>query len=348
MSTLVATTPVKFHISLNVSDLNKSIAFYKLLFGTDPAKCRPDYAKFESDNPPLVLSLEPLARTPGGSLNHLGLRVGDSEALVAIQRRFEAAGIATQREEGVECCYALQTKFWVTDPDRNLWELYILHEDLEHRGPGQSMEQMLPPGTTPAVTWEHTLGMEFTATVPQADQSVDEVRLLGSFNAAAAKEMGATLLQEVWRVLRPGGRLMVHTLVGDCEMKTRPKLPGPAAAVEAVPVESDLLKGLESAGFVSLELEKYASRPCFTVDGVRMREMKLWAAKPHASSAQPARFVLYKGPLRQVTDDAGNIFPRGQRVALDSQAWATLQQSSAAQQFVFFADESLVTLNCGS
>ena len=56
MATDTTTLPVKFHISLNVADLDRSVAFYRLLFNGEAAKCRPDYAKFESDDPPLVLS----------------------------------------------------------------------------------------------------------------------------------------------------------------------------------------------------------------------------------------------------------------------------------------------------
>src|SRR5262245_6254944 len=106
----------KFHASLNVTDLNRSIAFYRALLGTEPAKVRADYAKFDIAEPPLVLSLIPGHPSAGGNLNHVGLRVRTAEELVDIQRRLEAAGLATQREDGVECCYALQTKFWVSDP----------------------------------------------------------------------------------------------------------------------------------------------------------------------------------------------------------------------------------------
>src|SRR4249920_3422641 len=134
----------KFHASLNVSDLNRSIGFYRVLLGTEPAKTRPDYAKFELAEPPLVLSLIPGRPAAGGHLNHVGLRVRNGEELVEIQRRLEAAGLPTEREEGVECCYALQTKFWVADPDNALWEVYTLEEDLDHRGAGQSLEAMLP------------------------------------------------------------------------------------------------------------------------------------------------------------------------------------------------------------
>ena len=103
MSTAISdNTRVKFHAPLNVSDLARSIEFYRALFGLEPAKCRADYTKFELDEPPLVLSLMPGRPGVGGSLNHVGLRVRVSEELVKIQHRLEAAGIRTQREEGVE------------------------------------------------------------------------------------------------------------------------------------------------------------------------------------------------------------------------------------------------------
>ena len=137
---------IRFHVSLNVSDLAKAVHFYRTLFGIEPAKLRADYAKFEPADPPLVLSLEPTPRPVGGPLNHLGLRMPDSAALVAMQSRLELAGVKSNREEGVECCYAKQTKFWVTDPDGTLWEIYTLEGDLDHRGAGQSLEAMVPNG----------------------------------------------------------------------------------------------------------------------------------------------------------------------------------------------------------
>ena len=124
----------KFHVSLNVSNLERSTSFYSVLFDLPPAKNLKDYAKFEVDNPPLVLALNPNRRMPGGPINHFGIRLADSERLVEVQRRFEMSGISTVRQDGVECCYAKQTKFWVADPDGTLWELYVLEEDIDHRG----------------------------------------------------------------------------------------------------------------------------------------------------------------------------------------------------------------------
>ena len=83
MATAIDAALVKFHASLNVSDLGRSIAFYRALLGTEPAKVRDNYAKFDLAEPPLVLSLIPGRPVAGGHLNHAGLRVRNAEELVA-------------------------------------------------------------------------------------------------------------------------------------------------------------------------------------------------------------------------------------------------------------------------
>ncbi|HYT94121.1 MAG TPA: ArsI/CadI family heavy metal resistance metalloenzyme, partial [Gemmataceae bacterium] len=266
MSVALPVAPaIRFHLSLNVSDLARSVGFYRTLFGREPAKLRGDYAKFELDDPPVVLSLEPAPPGSSGALNHLGFRMPGAAALVAMQQRLEGAGIRSRREEGVECCYARQTKFWVHDPDGTLWEIYTLDGDLDHRGAGQDMEAVVAPGHKPEApapghtippaaevpppAWEHRLGEPVPVSVPLADGSVAEVRLRGSFNLPLAQEEKDRLLREAARVLRPGGRLFVHVLVADRCSSAPPALPGPAAFVRHVPLESEPLRLVEAAGF---------------------------------------------------------------------------------------------------
>jgi hypothetical protein len=71
------------------------VGFYSVLLGRPPAKLHSDYAKFEIDDPPLVLSLNPSQSSAGGALNHAGLRVSSAQELVEIQRRLEEAGFQT-------------------------------------------------------------------------------------------------------------------------------------------------------------------------------------------------------------------------------------------------------------
>jgi len=140
-----ATAVVKFHASLNVSDLPRAIEFYTALLGAGPAKVYPDYAKFELDSPPLVLSLKPKRACAGGPLNHLGLRVVTVEELRAIQARLAAVGAKMGLQDDVKCCYAHQTKIWVTDPDQTMWEVYVLHDDVPDWGEKDKKLKLLAP-----------------------------------------------------------------------------------------------------------------------------------------------------------------------------------------------------------
>lgn len=128
------------HVSLNVHDLERSSAFYAALLGQPPAKRREDYAKFEHEEPALVLTLndasdgpQPESRSKVG-LSHLGVRVATDATIDEARARIVAAGLEVSLEEpGVTCCYALQNKFWVADPDGNAWEWYRVLADTDER-----------------------------------------------------------------------------------------------------------------------------------------------------------------------------------------------------------------------
>ena len=119
----------RLQLALNVDDLETSIAFYSKLFDTAPAKTKPGYANFAITEPPLKLVL---IENPGqgGSVNHLGVEVDDVDTVDASQVRLAAEGLASVEEREQTCCYAKQTKFWVSDtPDGERWEIYTVLED---------------------------------------------------------------------------------------------------------------------------------------------------------------------------------------------------------------------------
>lgn len=345
-----ADTLLKFHTSLNVSDLTRSIAFYRVLLGTEPAKVRQDYAKFELTEPALILSLIP--GKPGGNLNHVGLRVRTADELVEVQRRLEAAGIVTRREEGVECCYARQTKFWVSDPDRLLWEIYILHEDIDERGeaviPSTAIGE-LQTAATPRAIWMHRLGEPFPETISHDAHSLHEVLLEGSLNARRDAPNREKLFGEALRALRPGGSIQSHGLAGDFPGNgKKPLLPGPAAAVEYVPSVSEVVGELAAAGFVEIQIETLSQKAYFVVDGVPMREFRVRAKKSGHRPKKATHQAIYRGPLAQVTDDYGNIFRRGELTPLNIHDWQMLSKGESSDAFVFLepdrgADASLPT-----
>ena len=119
----------RIQLAINVDDLEESIGFYSKLFGTEPAKVRPGYANFAIADPPLKLILME-NRGQGGSLNHLGVEVADTDAVDAEQSRLAGVGLASIDERDTTCCYARQNKFWVEGaPNGERWEIYTVLED---------------------------------------------------------------------------------------------------------------------------------------------------------------------------------------------------------------------------
>lgn len=126
------TTILYPHISLNVSNLNRSKAFYEALFDTKPIKERPGYAKFELQNPKLNFAINerPTAQHSNENvINHFGFQVETTDDVLAMQLRLKKVGLATTSEEKVTCCYAVQDKTWVQDPDGVNWEVFAVLAD---------------------------------------------------------------------------------------------------------------------------------------------------------------------------------------------------------------------------
>jgi len=333
---------VKFHVSLNVSNLARAVEFYRVLFDLAPAKQHSDYAKFEVEEPPIILSLIPSRPGPGGNLNHVGLRLLDSVKLVQIQQRLEAAGIQTKREEGVECCYSKQTKFWVTDPDRTLWELYVLHEDTDEHDHGHDSnlsEGEVRGGETAEVKeldgWEHHLINPVPERLPHEDNSLDRVLLKGTANLKPELARLPAILREAFRALRPGGEIAMHGLGSDKPLdQPLPPLPGPASSVQHVPTEKDQMAAMLDAGFVEVRFEKLSQKPYFWVGAAELREVLLVGWKPGFRPRKAAHQAIYLGPLAEVRDDFGNVFQRGERVTLNIHDWQALSKHELEGQFL--------------
>ena len=121
----------RVQLSINVSDFDAAVAFYSKLFGAEPDKLRPGYANFAIDDPPLKLVLNSPGNGPGGTINHLGVEVPSTDQVEQAQARLSAEGLAPEAAPGTTCCYALQDKVWVHDPDALPWEYYTVLQHVE-------------------------------------------------------------------------------------------------------------------------------------------------------------------------------------------------------------------------
>ena len=109
--------------------IDASVAFYEKVFRVSASKRRPGYAKFDLAEPGLNLTMQEAPRT-GVNASHFGVQVASSEDVAAAWSRFKEAGLKTLTEDNTDCCYALQDKVWVEDPDGNSWEVFVVKGDV--------------------------------------------------------------------------------------------------------------------------------------------------------------------------------------------------------------------------
>ena len=110
----------RFHVHINVNDLQASIAFYNKLFAAQPARVEADYAKWMLDDPRINFAISTRGTQPG--LDHLGFQVDDAAELSELKARAESADMALLDEGDTTCCYARSEKHWITDPQGIAWE----------------------------------------------------------------------------------------------------------------------------------------------------------------------------------------------------------------------------------
>jgi catechol 2,3-dioxygenase-like lactoylglutathione lyase family enzyme len=160
-----------FHVALNVTDLPRAIDQYRKILGIEPAKVKPDYAKFEIADPPVVLSLN-LGGEPG-TVSHLGIRYPGTGEVATELVRTKMQGVAVYEQPGTTCCYAKADKFWVHDADGLGWEMYTLLEDAEVHSIASTPQETCCAQTTTPRTAAQSQAAAGSCCAPTGDHEAD-------------------------------------------------------------------------------------------------------------------------------------------------------------------------------
>lgn len=131
----------KMHVSLYVKNIEETNRFYTTFFGQEPAKVEDKYSKFILEEPALIISFIENKEKTQPYFGHLGFQVDSIDELKKRLAKAKADNIVSLEEEGTSCCYALQDKFWVQDPNGISWEVYFFHNDTKFNDPHYSMEE---------------------------------------------------------------------------------------------------------------------------------------------------------------------------------------------------------------
>ena len=159
-----------------------------------------------------------------------------------------------------------------------------------------------------------------------ADDSVDLIVSNCVLNLVREADKGK-LIDEMYRVLKPGGRIAVSDIVSDeivpDHLKNDPELW--SGCISGAFHELDFLKRLENAGFYGIEIDKWEGEPFAVVEGIEFRSVTVTAKKGKEGVCMEAgHAVLYKGPWRKVVDDDGHTLERGVRTAVCAKTYRIL------------------------
>ncbi len=130
----------RLHISVSVTDLDKSIGFYSNLFASEPTVVKDDYAKWMLEDPRVNFAITTRGAQKG--VDHLGIQVEDETELAEVYARLKQADAHVIEQGKTTCCYAESEKNWIFDPDSIAWETFLTHG----ASPVYGTDSILPAG----------------------------------------------------------------------------------------------------------------------------------------------------------------------------------------------------------
>ena len=167
-----------------------------------------------------------------------------------------------------------------------------------------------------------------------ADNSVDVVISNCVLNLVRPQDK-EELFKEIYRVLKRGGRAVISDIVCD-EDPTEKILNDPelwSGCIAGAFREDNFLKMFEAAGFYGIEILKREETPWQVIDGVEFRSVTIRAYKgKEGECLERKQAVVYKGPWKQVQDDDGHIYCRGERMAVCDKTYHILTSANSPYQ----------------
>ncbi len=152
-----------------------------------------------------------------------------------------------------------------------------------------------------------------------------------------------SLAKEIFRVLKPGGRIAISDIVSDIEvpqhLQNDPDLW--ADCISGATQICQLLQIFKDAGFHNLKIDSWPKKPWKVLERVEFRSVTLVATK---QTLQPClnlgHSVIYRGPFAEIRDDEGHVFPRGEKVTVCEQTYNSLVTGALAHDFISFSPMS--------
>ena len=172
-----------------------------------------------------------------------------------------------------------------------------------------------------------------------ASDSIDVVVSNCVLNLVESKSK-RQLFEEIFRVLKKGGRAVISDIVSDEEvpegLQNDPELW--SGCISGALTESGFLSAFENVGFYGIQILNRDAQPWRTVQGIEFRSITVEAFKGKQGECfERNQAVIYRGPFKEVLDDDNHRMERGMRYAVCDKTY-NLYRKAPYREFFEFVD----------
>lgn len=148
------------------------------------------------------------------------------------------------------------------------------------------------------------------------------------------------LVREIFRVLKPSGRVAISDIVSDEPIPGHLKADSLlwSGCISGAFQEQEFLRAFQEAGFLAVSYDKWDAHPWQVVEGIEFRSVTLTAVKGAGTLCLDyGHAVIYRGPFSSVSDDEGHVYSRGERMAVCERTFKLLTEGPYKENFIGIA-----------